>query len=102
MYSDRPDLRYSEHFILTTDASGIGIWAVLSQELLENDWPVVYMSKTLSKHQKNYSAMELEGPAVIMAVMQFLHYLYRPKVSDRRKPRTLGFHRIDQKFYEQT
>lgn len=69
----------NEPFILTTDASEVGIGAVLSQGLLGEDRPVAYMSKSLNNHQKNYSATERECLAVIMAVMHFRHYLWGRK-----------------------
>ena len=46
---------------LSTNASGTGLGAILSQEDQEGqERPVVYYSKELSKAERNYSATELE------------------------------------------
>lgn len=63
-------------FIVQTNASGQGIGGVLNitrKELL----PAGFFSSQLSKAEKNYSAMELEGLAVVcMMILHFAHYLY--------------------------
>ena len=66
-------------FILTTDASEVGIGAVLSQGTPGCDKPVAYMSRCLNKHEKNYSTTEKECLAVVYSVMYFRHYLYGRK-----------------------
>ena len=63
-------------FILTTDASNEPIGAVLSQGNPQNDHPIAYMSRSLSKSELNYSTTEKECLAVIAAVQYFRHYLY--------------------------
>ena len=69
-----PDL--SKPFILRTDASDIGIAAVLMQETLGEKFPVAYASKKLSQAQRNYSVMERECLAIVWAVQKFEPYLY--------------------------
>ena len=61
----------TKELVLTTDASGTAIGGILSQ----NDQPVAFMSKRLSKAQQCWSAAELEGYAVVEACNQFRHYL---------------------------
>ena len=41
--------------------------------------PVAYISRTLSRHERNYSHIEKEGLAVIYAVKKFHQYIYGQK-----------------------
>jgi hypothetical protein len=78
---------FSKKFILTTDASGKAVAAVLSQGEVGSDLPISYASRTLSKSENNYSTTELECLAIIFGVKQFRPYLYGRKfiiVSDHR------------------
>ena len=49
-----------DSFILSTDASGVGIGAVLSITRNGMDLPVAYFSRKLTKHEYNYAITELE------------------------------------------
>ena len=63
--------------LLDTDASGVGLGAVLAQK--QNDGsvrPVAYASRTLQPHEQNYGVTELEALGVVWAVRHFRHYLY--------------------------
>ena len=68
---------FDRGFLLDTDASGVGLGAVLAQK--QNDGsvrPVAYASRTLQLHEQNYGVMELEALGVVWAVRHFRHYLY--------------------------
>lgn len=62
-------------FILQTDASGIGIAAVLTQDVDGAEHPIGFISRQLSKHEQNYSAIEWECLAVVWGIGQFQVYL---------------------------
>ena len=54
-------------FILTTDASRIGLGAVLSQVQEGIERPISFGSRQLNKGESAYSASELETLAVVWA-----------------------------------
>ena len=57
---------YRKPFVLQTDASEIGIGAVLSQvDEHEQDRPVAYYSRKLKKSEKNYATVERECLAIV-------------------------------------
>ena len=70
-----PDM--SKPFVLRTDASDVGIGAVLLQQHEGKLFPVAYASKKLLPRERNYSIMEKECLAVVWAVKRFNVYLYR-------------------------
>ena len=57
----------SDSYRLQTDASGLGIAAVLSV-IREEEMPVAYYSRQLRSSEKNYSSSELECLAVVAAI----------------------------------
>ncbi|GFS80032.1 retrovirus-related Pol polyprotein from transposon 17.6 [Trichonephila clavipes] len=61
---------FTEQFNLFTDASGVGIGAVLNQ----NHKPIAIASKTLNKEERNYTVAERECLAVIWALNKFKTY----------------------------
>ena len=69
-----PDL--SRDFILQTDASEVGIGAVLLESYDNQYFPVAYASKKLARSELNYSVIEKECLALIWAVKKFHVYLY--------------------------
>ena len=65
----------TDEFLLQTDASGVGLGAVLSVVRDEVELPVAFFSKKLLPRERAYSASELEGLAVVTAVGHFQPYL---------------------------
>jgi transposase InsO family protein len=75
-----PDL--SKPFILSTDASGYGIGAVLSQEFEDGEHPISYASVTLQDEQTRYSTIEREAVALCWGIIHFEEYLlYKPFIA---------------------
>ncbi|GFS82416.1 retrovirus-related Pol polyprotein from transposon 297 [Trichonephila clavipes] len=62
---------FKQPFELFTDASSIGVGAVLNQE----QRPVVFTSRTLSNAERNYTVTERKCLAVIWAMYKFRTYL---------------------------
>ena len=63
---------FDKCFKLAVNVSDVGIGAVLLQEDHNGiDHPVCYFSKKFNKHQKNYSTIEKECLALILAIQQF-------------------------------
>ena len=70
----QPD--FDRQFYLDTDASGVGLGAVLLQ--LGDDGtfrPVAYISRQLNKQELNYSVREIEGLAIFWAVNKLTEFL---------------------------
>ena len=61
----------ADQFILSTDASAIGIGVVLEQ----SGHVVAYASRTLSASERNYSVIQRECLAIVFALKQFRHYM---------------------------
>ena len=71
-----PRFGEGEQFLLETDASGIGLGAVLSQKQSDGKYhPVAYASRSLQPNEKNYPISELETLAIVWAVKYFRAYL---------------------------
>ena len=73
---------FSQDFLLETDASIMGLGAVLSQvQGDQKPHPISYASRSLSMPEKNYGITELETLAVVWAVNHYHAYLYGHKVT---------------------
>ena len=66
---------FNKPFFLYTDASIIGVGAVLAQKEEKREHVIAYVSRTLNPAEKNYGITELECLAIIWAVKYFRHYL---------------------------
>ena len=62
---------YSQQFVLQTDASDLGIGAVL----LQNDRPVAFHSRKLTDAESNYAAYDKELLAIVSAFSHWRHHL---------------------------
>ena len=62
-------------FIVETDASNFAIGAVLSQEVDGKLHPLVFISSSLTKSQRNYPIYDNELLAIKVALEQWRHFL---------------------------
>uniref|UniRef100_A0A5S6QK16 RNA-directed DNA polymerase n=1 Tax=Trichuris muris TaxID=70415 RepID=A0A5S6QK16_TRIMR len=77
-----PILRHFDEKLLTeirTDASQLGLGAVLLQRGLLGEQVVAYISRTLSAAEQRYHSNELECLAVVWALHQFRYYVHGRK-----------------------
>ncbi len=69
-------------FVLYTDASDIGVGAVLAQKCEQGDEKVIsFASKAFSSAEKNWTTTEKEAFAVVWALQYFHPYIYGTKVT---------------------
>ena len=68
---------FQRSFVLHTDASKEGLGAVLEQEQEDSHLhPVAYASRSLNRHEPNYSITDMEALGVVWAAKHFRAYLY--------------------------
>ncbi|XP_043068710.2 uncharacterized protein [Drosophila bipectinata] len=65
---------------LHTDASAVGLAAVLMQNEAGQLKPIAYFSRATSKSEKNYHSYELEALAVVESLERFKYYVYGKNV----------------------
>lgn len=70
-----PDFTGEYPFILDTDASNVGLGAVLSQRYPDGDHPIGYYSYTLKPKERKWSTTEREAYAILKAVRYYRHIL---------------------------
>ena len=62
---------------LDADASKYGLGAVLSQiDKSGNEGPIEFISRTLSKSERNYSQIEKEALAIVWSIKRLHRYLF--------------------------
>ena len=66
---------FSLPFTLQTDASSVGLGAVLTQNVDSNERVIAYASRSLTAAQQRYTVTEQECLAVIWAIRKFRCYL---------------------------
>ena len=83
LLSQKPILAYpnfKENFFLSTDASQVGIGAVLGQkDLSGRERAIHFASRSLNSAERNYSTIERELLAIVYATDKFRYYLYGKK-----------------------
>lgn len=78
---------FEQTFILSTDASGLGVGAILSQMRNGYEKPIAFASQKFKKAQLNYTVTEKELMGVIFGIQTFRCYLYGRKfnvITDHR------------------
>jgi hypothetical protein len=88
---------FSQQFVIETDASDLGIGAVLMQ----NQHPVAYLSKALGPRNQALSVYEKECMAILLAIEKWRSYLqHQPFVIkiDHRSLQHLTDQRISSKL----
>jgi hypothetical protein len=79
--------------ILTADASGVGVGAIISHLTPDGERPVAYASRSLTTAERSYAQIDREALAIIYGIRKFHQYIYGRKFLLRtdHKPLTYIF-----------
>ena len=66
---------FTKPYILTCDASGFVVGAILSQGKIGHDRPIFFASRTLNRAEQGYSTIEKELTAIVWACKHYKAYL---------------------------
>ncbi|MGH0125953.1 UNVERIFIED_CONTAM: hypothetical protein FKN15_025173 [Acipenser sinensis] len=66
---------FSKEFLVQTDASEVGLGAVLSQEVDGVEHPIMFLSRKLEDREHNYAVIEKECLAIKWAIESLRYYL---------------------------
>lgn len=66
---------FSQPFVVSCDASAVGLGAILSQERELGEQVIAYASRTLSRAEQKFSATERECLGVLWAIERFRPYI---------------------------
>ena len=73
---------FKQEFILQTDASDVGVGAILSQHDKDGvEHVIAYSSKAISPRERNYSTTEKEAYAIQFGTQHFRVYLVEHKIA---------------------
>ena len=68
---------HTQQLTLACDASAYGLGAVLAHKMPDgSDKPIGYISRPLTKSERNYSQLEKEGISCIFGIKNFHNYLF--------------------------
>lgn len=84
---------FSKPFVITTDASGDGIGAVLSQ----NNQPIAFMSRSLGVTKRSWSTYAREMLAILVAIRTWRPYLMGRRFTIQTDQRSLRY-MLDQRI----
>lgn len=63
--------------VLHTDASSYGLACVMSHKMPDGtEKPIMFLSRSLSKAEKNYAVIDKEATAIVWSIKKLYHYLY--------------------------
>ena len=67
---------FEEKFLVTTDASGYAIGAVLLQGEIDKHRPIVFVSRGMNQAEKSYCTISKEALSIVYTITQLEPYLY--------------------------